>query len=62
MAKYPGFESKKPENSQWKKMFGKAIVECSQNTWHDEGIILSKIARIERRFLFTKEETFEGDL
>ena len=37
--------------------FGRAIVECSQDTWHDEGIILSKAARIVRRFLFTK-----GDL
>ena len=41
---------------------GRAIVEFSQNTWHDEGIILSKPARVVRRFLFTKEETFEGDL
>ena len=41
---------------------GRAIVECSQNTWHDEGIILLKAARIVRRFLFTKEETFEGGL
>ena len=40
----------------------RAIVECSQNTWQDEGIILSKAARIVRRFLFTKEEIFEGDL
>ena len=41
---------------------GRAIVEFSQNTWHDEGVILSKPARVVRRFLFTKEETFEGDL
>ena len=41
---------------------GKAVVECSQNTWHEEGIILSKAARIVRRFLFSKEETFDGDL
>ena len=41
--------------------FGRAIVECSQNTWCDEGII-TKAARIVRRFLFTKEEPFEGDL
>ena len=41
---------------------GRAIVKCSQTTWHDEGIILSKAARIVRRFLFTKEEAFEGDL
>ena len=41
---------------------GKALVECSQNTWHDKGIILSKAARIVRRFLFSKEETFDGDL
>ena len=41
---------------------GRAIVECSQNTWHDKAIILSKAARIVRRFLFTKEETFEGYL
>ena len=39
---------------------GRAIVECLQNTWHDKVIILSKAARIVRRFLFTKEETFEG--
>ena len=38
---------------------GRAIVECLQNTWPDEGI-LSKAARIVPRFLFTKEETFEG--
>ena len=37
------------------------IVECSQNTWDNEGIILSKAARIVRRFLFIKEQTFEGD-
>ena len=30
-----------------------------QNTWHFEGIILSEAARIVRRFLFPKEETFE---
>ena len=41
---------------------GKAMVECSQNTWHDEGIILSKAARIVRRYLFSKDETFDGDL
>ena len=29
-----------------------------QNTWRDEGIILLKAARIVRRFLFPKEETF----
>ena len=37
-------------------------MECSQDTWHDEGIILSKAAKIVRRFLFSKEETFDGDL
>ena len=41
---------------------GAAIVKCSENTWHDEGIILYKAARIVRRILFTKEETFEEDL
>ena len=40
----------------------RAIVECSQNIWYDDGITLSKVAKIVRRFLFTKEETFEGDL
>ena len=40
----------------------RAIVECSQNTWHDEGVILPKAARTVRRFPFTEEETFEGKL
>ena len=41
---------------------GRALVECSQNTRQDEGIILSKAARVVRRFLFSKEEIFDGDL
>ena len=40
----------------------RAIVECSQNTWHDEGVISPKAARTVRRFPFTEEETFEGKL
>ena len=41
---------------------GRALVECSQNTWHDEGIILSKAAKIVRKFLLVNEEKFDGDL
>ena len=41
---------------------GRAIVQYSQNAWHDKGRILVKAARIVRRFLFTKEETFKGNL
>ena len=39
---------------------GRAILECSQNTWHDEGIILSKAARILDFYL--ARETFEETL
>ena len=45
-----------------KEDVGRRIGNCSQNTWHDDGIILSKAGRIALRFLFTKEEIFEGDL
>ena len=37
-------------------MVQKAIVKCLQNTWCDEGIILSKAARIVHAFLSTKEK------
>ena len=37
-------------------MVQKAIAKCLQNTWCDEGIILSKAARIVHAFLSTKEK------
>ena len=42
--------------------FGRALIECSQNTLKDDGIILSKAARIVYRFMFDKNEIFDGDL
>eukprot|EP00794_Sanderia_malayensis_P004251 gene4251-4816_t len=44
------------------EQFGKALIECSQSTLQDDGIILSKAARIVRRFLFASDESFDGDL
>ena len=35
---------------------GRAIVQCSQNTRHDERITLSKASTMVRRFLFTKRK------
>ena len=45
-----------------KDEFGKTLVQCSQNTLNDDRFILSKAARIMRRFLFEKDEVFHCDL
>ena len=41
--------------------FGRALIECSQNTLKDDGNILSTTARIVRRFIFDKNEICDGD-
>ena len=38
--------------------FGKALVECPQNTLKDDGFILSNDARIVWTFSFAKDEIF----
>ena len=41
---------------------GRALFESSQSSSIDEGIILSKAAKIVRKYMFLREETFSGDL
>lgn len=45
-----------------KDEFGKALVECPQNTLKDNGFILSNDARIVWAFSFAKDEVFHGVL
>ena len=41
---------------------GRALFESSQSSSKDEGIILSKAAKIVRKYMFLREETFSRDL
>ena len=41
---------------------GRALFKASQTSTTDEGMILSKAARVIRRSMFQKQEIFDGDL
>jgi hypothetical protein len=42
--------------------FGKALLKLSQHSLKDDGMVISKAARIVRKALFEREEIFDGDL
>ena len=42
--------------------FGRALIQCSQNTMKEDGIIISKAAKIVRRCMFKEDEIFDGNL
>ena len=41
---------------------GKALFDVTQNSYKDDGIVLSRAAKIIHKHMFDKEEIFNGDL